>query len=65
MRGYLLKKLLDPIVAIDFILALRRQAMAQWYVKDLAKLTGISVQTLHHYDRAYPMAIDCTLKKIY
>jgi len=25
--------------------------MAQWYVKDLSKLTGISVQTLHHYDR--------------
>ncbi len=25
--------------------------MAQWYVKDLSKLTQISVQTLHHYDR--------------
>ena len=25
--------------------------MTQWFVKDLAKLTGISVQTLHHYDR--------------
>jgi DNA-binding transcriptional MerR regulator len=25
--------------------------MTQWYVKDLAKLTGVSVQTLHHYDR--------------
>lgn len=25
--------------------------MAKWYVKDLSKLTGISVQTLHHYDR--------------
>ena len=25
--------------------------MTQWYVKDLSKLTGISVQTLHHYDR--------------
>jgi len=25
--------------------------MAHWYVKDLSKLTGISVQTLHHYDR--------------
>jgi DNA-binding transcriptional MerR regulator len=25
--------------------------MAQWYVKDLSKLTHISVQTLHHYDR--------------
>ncbi len=25
--------------------------MAQWYVKDLAKLTEVSVQTLHHYDR--------------
>ena len=25
--------------------------MAHWYVKDLAKLTGVSVQTLHHYDR--------------
>jgi len=25
--------------------------MTQWYVKDLSKLTGVSVQTLHHYDR--------------
>ncbi len=25
--------------------------MAQWYVKDLSKLTRVSVQTLHHYDR--------------
>ncbi len=25
--------------------------MAQWYVKDLSRLTQISVQTLHHYDR--------------
>jgi len=25
--------------------------MAQWYVKDLSKLTGVTVQTLHHYDR--------------
>ncbi len=25
--------------------------MAQWYVKDLSKLTKVSVQTLHHYDR--------------
>lgn len=25
--------------------------MTQWYVKDIGKLTGISVQTLHHYDR--------------
>lgn len=25
--------------------------MKQWYVKDLSKLTGVSVQTLHHYDR--------------
>lgn len=25
--------------------------MAQWYVKDLSKLTGVSVQTLHHYDK--------------
>src|ERR1700675_1418911 len=25
--------------------------MAQWFVKDLSKLTGVSVQTLHHYDR--------------
>ena len=25
--------------------------MAEWYVKDLSKLTDISVQTLHHYDR--------------
>ncbi len=24
--------------------------MAEWYVKDLSKLTGVSVQTLHHYD---------------
>ena len=25
--------------------------MTQWYVKDLSKLTGVSVQALHHYDR--------------
>lgn len=25
--------------------------MIKWYVKDLSKLTGVSVQTLHHYDR--------------
>jgi len=25
--------------------------MKEWYVKDLSKLTGVSVQTLHHYDR--------------
>lgn len=25
--------------------------MNQWYVKDLSQLTGVSVQTLHHYDR--------------
>lgn len=25
--------------------------MAQWYVKDIAKLTDVSTQTLHHYDR--------------
>ena len=25
--------------------------MAEWYVKDLSKLTGVTVQTLHHYDR--------------
>jgi len=25
--------------------------MTQWYVKDLSKLTSVSVQTLHHYDR--------------
>lgn len=25
--------------------------MAKWYVKDLSNLTGVSVQTLHHYDR--------------
>lgn len=25
--------------------------MAEWYVKDLSKLTSVSVQTLHHYDR--------------
>lgn len=25
--------------------------MAQWYVKDLSKLTDVSVQTLHYYDR--------------
>ncbi len=24
--------------------------MAQWYVKELSKLTGVSVRTLHHYD---------------
>lgn len=25
--------------------------MKNWYVKDLSSLTGVSVQTLHHYDR--------------
>ncbi len=25
--------------------------MSQWYVKDLSNLAGVSVQTLHHYDR--------------
>ena len=25
--------------------------MTQWYVKDLSKITKVSVQTLHHYDR--------------
>jgi DNA-binding transcriptional MerR regulator len=25
--------------------------MAQWYVKELSKLTHVSVQTLHHYDK--------------
>lgn len=25
--------------------------MNEWYVKDLSKLTGVSVQTLHYYDR--------------
>lgn len=25
--------------------------MTQWYVKDLSNITGVSVQTLHHYDR--------------
>lgn len=25
--------------------------MTQWYVKDVSKLTQVSVQTLHHYDR--------------
>lgn len=25
--------------------------MTQWFVKDLSKLTGVSAQTLHHYDR--------------
>ena len=27
------------------------QTMTKWYVKDLSKLTHVSVQTLHHYDR--------------
>lgn len=27
--------------------------MSQWYVKDLSKMTGVSVQTLHHYDRIH------------
>ncbi len=25
--------------------------MTQWYVKEIAKLTNVSTQTLHHYDR--------------
>lgn len=27
--------------------------MTKWLVKDLSKLTGVSVQTLHHYDRIH------------
>jgi DNA-binding transcriptional MerR regulator len=27
--------------------------MTQWFVKNLSKLTGVSVQTLHHYDRIH------------
>lgn len=27
--------------------------MIQWYVKELSQLTGVSVQTLHHYDRIH------------
>ena len=27
--------------------------MAQWYVKELSKLTNVTVQTLHHYDRIH------------
>src|SRR5437879_4767495 len=25
--------------------------MNQWYVKELSQLTGVSVKTLHHYDK--------------
>lgn len=25
--------------------------MTQWYVKELSKLTKVSVRTLHHYDK--------------
>ena len=25
--------------------------MTHWYVKELSKITSVSVQTLHHYDR--------------
>ena len=47
--------------------------MAQWYVKDLSKLTQVSVQTLHHYDRMELLqpsvrlanGYRCTPKRIY
>ena len=25
--------------------------MSKWYVKELSKITGLTVQALHHYDR--------------
>jgi len=25
--------------------------MANWYIKEFGKLTGVSVRTLHHYDQ--------------
>ena len=45
------EKPLDPIVTIYLILNHKEETMAKWYVKSLSKLTGVSVQTLHHYDR--------------
>lgn len=44
--------MLDPIVAIYLIFIFKEEiTMTQWFVKDLSILTGVSVQTLHHYDR--------------
>ncbi len=43
--------MLDSMVTIYLILrAEGEKTMAQWYVKELSKLTHVSVQTLHHYD---------------
>jgi DNA-binding transcriptional MerR regulator len=39
--------------------------MTQWYVKDLSKLTGISVQTLHHYDRIALLKTSLRLSNVY
>jgi DNA-binding transcriptional MerR regulator len=32
-------------------LSSRRQTMAQWYIKELSKLTNVTVRSLHHYDK--------------
>lgn len=45
------QSILDPMVTIYLIFVFKEGMMAQWYVKDLSKITGVSVQTLHHYDR--------------
>lgn len=46
------KKDLYSITTIDLITILtRRNNMATWYVNELSKLTGVSVQTLHYYDK--------------
>jgi len=41
---------LDPYVTLYLILATKEIKMTQWYVKELSKLTQVSVRTLHHYD---------------
>lgn len=39
--------------------------MNMWYVKNLSKLTGVSVQTLHHYDRIGLLKPDLRLSNGY
>src|SRR5476649_706994 len=39
--------------------------MTQWFVKDLSKLTGVSVQTLHHYDRIDLLKPSVRLSNVY
>lgn len=47
----LVKKTLDPIVTIYLTFKIKETKMiTKWHVKDLSRITNISVQTLHYYD---------------